>query len=215
MAVLFLMLRNDTNSHAYGIRSNGQYLKRFTDFVWNFTCNASDILESMPIDISYCLYSPYTESVWIRTDDSSCAALEALLMSRLHKLYTEYNNQGLSKETQKALNQYPLIDKDDLYPSHFKANRQFECLEKTANQSVQFLGHVIDSEGVHVDPTKIAAIKNWATPTTPTERRWIELLSDYDCKIRYHPGKANVVADALSQKEREPIRVKALVMTVR
>ncbi|GKB61375.1 putative reverse transcriptase domain-containing protein [Tanacetum coccineum] len=46
------------------------------------------------------------------------------------------------------------------------------------------------------------------------QRRWIELLSDYDCEIRYHPGKANVVADALSQKEREPIRVRALVMTV-
>nr|GFB95046.1 putative reverse transcriptase domain-containing protein [Tanacetum cinerariifolium]GFC42392.1 putative reverse transcriptase domain-containing protein [Tanacetum cinerariifolium] len=47
------------------------------------------------------------------------------------------------------------------------------------------------------------------------QRRWIELLSDYDCEIRYHPGKANVVADAVSQKEREPIRVKALVVTVR
>ncbi|GJY53918.1 putative reverse transcriptase domain-containing protein [Tanacetum coccineum] len=35
--------------------------------------------------------------------------------------------------------------------------------------SVQFLGHVIDSSGVHVDPTKIKAIKNWAAPTTPTE----------------------------------------------
>ncbi|GJV78513.1 putative reverse transcriptase domain-containing protein [Tanacetum coccineum] len=46
------------------------------------------------------------------------------------------------------------------------------------------------------------------------QRRWIEILSDYDCEIRYHPGKANVVADALSQKEREPIRVRALVMTV-
>nr|GEY72743.1 putative reverse transcriptase domain-containing protein [Tanacetum cinerariifolium] len=46
------------------------------------------------------------------------------------------------------------------------------------------------------------------------QRRWIELLSDYDCEIRYHPGKANVVADALSQKEKEPIRVKALIMTV-
>nr|GEY75913.1 hypothetical protein [Tanacetum cinerariifolium] len=70
------------------------------------------------------------------------------------------------------------------------------------------------SEGVYVDPAKIKTIKNWATPTTPTERRWIELLSDYDCEIRYHPGKANVVADVLSQKEREPIRVRALVMTV-
>nr|GFB33286.1 retrovirus-related Pol polyprotein from transposon 17.6 [Tanacetum cinerariifolium] len=46
------------------------------------------------------------------------------------------------------------------------------------------------------------------------QRRWIELLSDYDCEIRYHLEKANVVADALSQKEREPIRVKALVMTI-
>ncbi|GKB63026.1 putative reverse transcriptase domain-containing protein [Tanacetum coccineum] len=188
---------------------------------------------------------------------------------------------------------------------------------------VQFLGHLIDSQGLHVDPTKIEAVKNWASPTTPTEihqflglvgyyqrfiegfskiaksylilalpegnddfviycdashqgleavlmqrekviayasrqlkpheenyttydlklgavvfalkiwrhylygtkgimftdhkslqhildqrelnmrqRRWLELLADYHCEIRYHLGKANVVVDALSQKER-------------
>nr|GEY78671.1 hypothetical protein [Tanacetum cinerariifolium] len=88
--------------------------------------------------------------------------------------------------------------------------------------SVQFFGHVIDRSGVHVDPAKIKAIKSWAAPTTPTkkelnlrQKRWIELLSHYDCKIRLHPGKANVVADALSRKERDKtLRVRALMMTV-
>nr|GEX47622.1 hypothetical protein [Tanacetum cinerariifolium] len=114
-----------------------------------------------------------------------------------------------------------LLKREQLYAKFSKCNFWLE--------SVQFLWHVIDSEGVHVDPAKIAAIKKCAMPTTPTEslqyildqkelnmrqRRWIELLSDYDCEIRYHPGKTNVVADALSRKEREPIRVNALVMTV-
>ncbi|GJX19861.1 putative reverse transcriptase domain-containing protein [Tanacetum coccineum] len=47
------------------------------------------------------------------------------------------------------------------------------------------------------------------------QQRWVELLSDYDYEIRYHPGKANVMADALSRKERNrPLSVRALVMTV-
>nr|GEV04058.1 putative reverse transcriptase domain-containing protein [Tanacetum cinerariifolium] len=174
---------------------------------------------------------------------------------------------------------------------------------------VQFLGHVIDSQGIHVDPAKIESVKDWASPKTATkirqflglagyyrifiegfskiasapilalpegsedfvvycdasikglgavlmqrvkviaygsrqlkvheknyttydlelgavvfalkiwkhylQRRWLELLSDYDCEIRYHPGKANVVADALSRKERiKPLWVRALVMTI-
>nr|GEX52355.1 putative reverse transcriptase domain-containing protein [Tanacetum cinerariifolium] len=46
-------------------------------------------------------------------------------------------------------------------------------------------------------------------------QRLIELFNDYDCEIRYHPGKANVVADALSMKERlKPRRVRAMSMTI-
>ncbi|GKG54160.1 hypothetical protein Tco_0557683, partial [Tanacetum coccineum] len=45
------------------------------------------------------------------------------------------------------------------------------------------------------------------------QRRRIELFSDYDCEIRYHPGKENVVADVLSRKERvKPKRVRAMNM---
>ncbi|GKB30202.1 putative reverse transcriptase domain-containing protein, partial [Tanacetum coccineum] len=47
------------------------------------------------------------------------------------------------------------------------------------------------------------------------QRRWIEFFSDYECEIRYHPGKANVVADALSMKERvKPRHVRAMAMTI-
>ncbi|GJR22022.1 putative reverse transcriptase domain-containing protein [Tanacetum coccineum] len=43
------------------------------------------------------------------------------------------------------------------------------------------------------------------------QRHWLELLSDYDCDIRYHPGKANVVADALSQAQIEAQKPENLV----
>ncbi|GJZ95199.1 putative reverse transcriptase domain-containing protein [Tanacetum coccineum] len=101
--------------------------------------------------------------------------------------------------------------------------------------SVSFLGHVIDNKGVHIDPAKIKEIKNWAAPTTPTEvsapilalQEGTEDFVVY-CNAslkglgvvmmqqeKYHSGKVNVVADALSQKERiKPLRVRALVMTV-
>ncbi|KAJ9543867.1 hypothetical protein OSB04_023574 [Centaurea solstitialis] len=48
------------------------------------------------------------------------------------------------------------------------------------------------------------------------QRRWMELLKDYECEILYHPGKANVVADALSRKERvEPLHLRSCRIDVR
>nr|GEW35291.1 putative reverse transcriptase domain-containing protein [Tanacetum cinerariifolium] len=138
---------------------------------------------------------------------------------------------------------------------------------------VQFLGHVIDSRGIHMDPAKIESIKDWASPRTPTEirqflglagyyQRFIEgflkipklmtkltqkgikfdwgekeentfqLIKQKLCSapilalpkgsedfVVYcdasHKGLANVVADALSRKERiKPLWVRALVMTI-
>ncbi|GJW72162.1 putative reverse transcriptase domain-containing protein [Tanacetum coccineum] len=188
-----------------------------------------------------------------------------------------------------------LLKKEKLYAKFSKC--EFWLRE------VQFLRHVINGNGIHVDPSKIEAVKNWKAPRTPSEvcsflelaryylrfienfskiaksltiltqkslpdgledfvvycdasdlglgcvlmqrgkviaytsrhlkdhkslqhifiqkelnmrqRRWIELFSDYVCAIRYHPGKANVVADALSRKERvKPKRVRAMNMTL-
>ncbi|GJY00357.1 putative reverse transcriptase domain-containing protein [Tanacetum coccineum] len=146
---------------------------------------------------------------------------------------------------------------------------------------VQFLGHMIDSQGIYVDPAKIESIKDWSSPKTPTEirqflgffgyyrrfiegfskiaksmtkltqkkvafewgdkqeaafqtlkhkigygidakredhkilkhildqkelnmrqRRWLEFLSDYDCEIRYHLGKANVILNAQTEAQK-------------
>nr|GEV77091.1 reverse transcriptase domain-containing protein [Tanacetum cinerariifolium] len=68
--------------------------------------------------------------------------------------------------------------------------------------NVLFLGHVIDSEGIHKE-------------LNMRQRRWLEFLSDYDWEIRYHPGKENVVGDALRRKERsKTLRVQALDMTI-
>ncbi|GJW23209.1 putative reverse transcriptase domain-containing protein [Tanacetum coccineum] len=168
-----------------------------------------------------------------------------------------------------------LLKKEELYA-------KFSKCEFWIN-TVKFLGHVIDSSGIHVDPAKIEAVKSWTSPTTPSEIRqflglaeqeeafqlWKQKLcatlilalpegsedfvvycdasikglgavlmqrmkviayasrqlkiheknyTTHDLElgaIRYHPGKANVVADALSRKERiEPLRVRALVMTI-
>ncbi|GJW45550.1 retrovirus-related pol polyprotein from transposon TNT 1-94 [Tanacetum coccineum] len=70
-----------------------------------------------------------------------------------------------------------------------------KCIVFTDHKSLQ---HILDQKELNM-----------------RQHHWLELLSDYDYEIRYHSGKANVVADALSRKERiKPLRVRALVMTI-
>nr|GEV44376.1 hypothetical protein [Tanacetum cinerariifolium] len=57
---------------------------------------------------------------------------------------------------------------------------------------VKFLGHVIDSEGIHIDPAKIEAIKDWASPKTPTEiRQFLEARKEENFINGYLPGMIN------------------------
>nr|GEW83200.1 putative reverse transcriptase domain, ribonuclease H-like domain, aspartic peptidase domain protein [Tanacetum cinerariifolium] len=142
-----------------------------------------------------------------------------------------------------------LLKKEKLYAKFSKC--EFWLKE------VQFLGHVVNIEGIHVNPSKgdkqeeaFCILKEklcnapvLALPDGPNDflvycdasnqgfgyvliqrgkkelnmrqRRWVELLSDYEREIKYHPGKANVVADALSRKERlKPRRVHAMSITI-
>nr|GEU94224.1 putative reverse transcriptase domain, ribonuclease H-like domain, aspartic peptidase domain protein [Tanacetum cinerariifolium] len=168
-----------------------------------------------------------------------------------------------------------LLKKEKLYAKFSKC--------KFWLKEVQFLGHMVNRDGIHVDPSKVESVKNRKTLELLTEirsclglvgyyrrfiknfskiakpltlltqknktyvwghkqeeafrilkekvwvcanalrqgdyvciekelnmrqRRWSELLSDCECEIKYHPGKTNVVADALSRKERlKPRRV--------
>jgi len=70
-----------------------------------------------------------------------------------------------------------------------------KCIVYTDHKSLQ---HILDQKELNM-----------------RQRRWLELLSDYNCEIRYHLGKANVVADALSRKDRrKPLRVRSLGMVI-
>nr|GEX15628.1 hypothetical protein [Tanacetum cinerariifolium] len=76
------------------------------------------------------------------------------------------------------------------------------ALRQLKNHEENYPTHYLEFVAVKKDPNM-------------RQRRWLDLLKDYDCEICHHPGKANVVADALSQKEREKVtRIHSLRMIV-
>ncbi|GJV96771.1 putative reverse transcriptase domain-containing protein [Tanacetum coccineum] len=124
-----------------------------------------------------------------------------------------------------------LLRKDKLYAKFSKCEFWL--------QEVHFLRHVVNQSGIHVDPNGIEDFIVYCDGSNQglgcvlmqrgkslqqifdqkelnmRQKRWIELFSDYECKIRYHLGKENVVVDALSRKERvKPRRVRAMAMTI-
>ncbi|KAI3744724.1 hypothetical protein L1987_57815 [Smallanthus sonchifolius] len=69
-------------------------------------------------------------------------------------------------------------------------------------REVQFLGHVVNEKGIHVDPSKIEAIKNWAAPTTPTEVRQFLGLAGYYRRFIEGFSKIAQPLTALTQKRK-------------
>nr|GEV71801.1 retrotransposon protein, putative, Ty3-gypsy subclass [Tanacetum cinerariifolium] len=189
---------------------------------------------------------------------------------RIDDLFDQLQNKEEHEEHLRII--LDLLQKEKLYAKFSKCEFWLD--------SLKILGHLINSQGVHVDPEKVEVIKSWTALKSSTEisapilalpegfedfvvycdaslkgygavlmqrekviayasrqlrtheenymthdlelgavvfalKLWrIEILSNYDCEIRYHPGKANVLADALSRKEREKIlRVRSLVLT--
>ncbi|GJW71419.1 putative reverse transcriptase domain-containing protein [Tanacetum coccineum] len=115
-----------------------------------------------------------------------------------------------------------LLKKEELFAKLSKCEIQL--------QEVHFFGQVVNNSGFLVDPSKIE-VNNWKVPKTPTkiqlilglaeevkyakEKLGVEFLIDYDCEIRYHPGKANIVVRALSRKERgKPRCLRAMAMII-
>nr|GEX76885.1 hypothetical protein [Tanacetum cinerariifolium] len=92
------------------------------------------------------------------------------------------------------------------------SNQGFGCVLMSRNKVIAYASRQLK---IHEKNYTTHDLELGALELNMRQRRWIELFSHYNCEIRYHPGKANVMAVALSRKERaKPRRVRAMSMTI-
>ncbi|GJT24946.1 putative reverse transcriptase domain-containing protein [Tanacetum coccineum] len=129
------------------------------------------------MDLMNRVCKPYLDKFMIVFDD-------ILIYSRNEKEHEEHLKTILE-----------LLKKEELYAKFSKC--EFWIIR------VKFLGHVIDNSGIHVDPAKIEAVKNWASPTTPSEiRQFLGLAGYYRRFIEGFSKIANPMTE-LTQKNQK------------
>ncbi|GJZ08687.1 putative reverse transcriptase domain-containing protein [Tanacetum coccineum] len=176
-------------------------------FIKDFSNIAKSLIELTQKNKKY-IWGEDQESAFQLLKQKLCEALILALPERNNNFvaYCDASHQGLGavlmqKEKVIAYASQQLKPNEENYTTHdlelgavvfaLKIWRHYlygtKCTMFTNHKSLQ---HILDQKELNM-----------------RQRRWLELLADYDCEIRYHPGKANVIADALSRKEQiKPLR---------
>nr|GEV94948.1 reverse transcriptase domain-containing protein [Tanacetum cinerariifolium] len=120
-------------------------------------------------------------------------------LPKINDLFDQLQGSSIYSKIDLRLGYHQLRVRDEDIPKTALRTRHYlygtKCTVFTDHKTLQ---HILDQKELNM-----------------RQRRWLELLVDYDYEIRYHPGKENVMADALSRKERiKTLRVRSLVMTI-
>ncbi|GKD96771.1 retrotransposon protein, putative, ty3-gypsy subclass, partial [Tanacetum coccineum] len=159
------------------------------------------------------IFGTYLDFSWVpKFSGFGLTNAPAVFMDLMNRIFHEYLDKSKSEEEHEQHLRIVLeiLRQKKLYAKFSKCEFWL--------QQVAFLGHIVSADGIIMDPSKIwrhylygeacdiftdhKSLKYIFTQRelNMRQRRWLELLKDYDTNIQYHPGKANVVADALSRK---------------
>ncbi|GKA89694.1 putative reverse transcriptase domain-containing protein [Tanacetum coccineum] len=119
--------------------------------------------------------------------------LDKFMIVFIDDILIYFSNEKEHEEHLKTI--LELLKKEELYAKFSKCEFWIH--------TVKFLGHVIDSSGIHVDPTKIETVKNWISPTTPSEIRQFLGLAGYYRRFIEGFSKIAKPMTELTQKDRK------------